>query len=106
MSAVEVFGLYGQLNLDIYTLEDLALRFGVTKNYFRNLVREGKIKAVDLGGPAGFRIRREWVIEWLDANAGGEVRVTGFSGKSPEEMEAARAAQSERMRIARAAKVS
>lgn len=55
----------GMLDLDIYTMDDLAERLDLTKATIKAHVKRGALKAVKFGGPTGFRFLRHDVYAWL-----------------------------------------
>lgn len=55
----------GMLDLDVYTIEDVAERLGITENTLRTQVRKRKLKAIRMGGPLGYRFLRHDIYEWL-----------------------------------------
>lgn len=55
----------GMLDLDVYTIEDVAERLDITENTIRIQVRKGKLRAIKLGGPLGYRFLRHDIYEWL-----------------------------------------
>lgn len=56
---------YGLLSQDIYSVQDLATVIGVHTTTILAQIKAGKIKALYLGGPAGYRIHREDVLNWV-----------------------------------------
>ena len=55
----------GMLDLDVYTMDDLAERLDLTKFTIKSHVKRGALKAVRFGGATGFRFLRHDVYEWL-----------------------------------------
>lgn len=56
---------YGILNQDIYTVNDLATIFDVHTTTILAQIKTGKMRALYLGGPAGYRIHRDDVLNWV-----------------------------------------
>jgi excisionase family DNA binding protein len=63
---------YGLLSQDIYSVKDLALVIGVHPTTILEQIKTGKLKALFLGGPAGYRLYRKNIIEWVEGGHGGE----------------------------------
>lgn len=55
----------GMLDLDVYTIEDLAERLDLTTITIRNHIKSGRLVAIKFGGATGFRILRQHIYEWL-----------------------------------------
>ena len=60
----------GVFDLQVYTIDDLAERVGLTDVSVRAEIREGKLKALKMGGPAGYRILHEDIFVWLRSKYG------------------------------------
>lgn len=56
---------YGVLNQDIYTVKDLSLTIGVHHTTILEHIRSGRLKALALGGPAGYRIAKQDIMNWI-----------------------------------------
>lgn len=56
---------YGKLDLDVYSVKDLAGRLGVKLDTIHNAIKRGDLAALNLGGSAGFRIYKDAVTAWL-----------------------------------------
>jgi len=56
---------YGKLNQDVYSAPDLAVRLGVHKVTILTEINEGRLRAKQIGGAAGYRISHGAVLEWL-----------------------------------------
>jgi excisionase family DNA binding protein len=66
---------YGLLDLDIYTVKDIAARLGVNKSVVLGAIHRKKLVASYMGGPAGYRVRHQALLNWLE----------GLMGDAPEE---------------------
>lgn len=56
---------YGVLSQDIYTVKDLSMTIGVHHTTILEHIKSKRLKALYLGGPAGYRIHREDIINWV-----------------------------------------
>ena len=56
------------------TVEEVAALFRVNRDTVRRWLREGRLKGVDLGGRAGYRIRREEVRRFRQRLETGDAR--------------------------------
>jgi excisionase family DNA binding protein len=56
---------YGLLTQDIYSVKDLALVIGVHPTTILEQIKSNKLKALNIGGPAGYRIYRDNIIAWI-----------------------------------------
>ncbi len=56
---------YGMLQQDVYTVKDLSLIIGVHTTTILEHIKNGKLKALYLGGPAGYRLGRQEIIDWI-----------------------------------------
>jgi len=55
----------GMLDLDIYTIDELAERLDITPVTVRNHIKAGRLVSIKFGGPTGHRILRQHIYEWL-----------------------------------------
>jgi excisionase family DNA binding protein len=55
----------GMLDLDVYTIRDVAERLGLTEVTIRTHIKKKKLKAIQFKGAAGSRILRHHIYEWL-----------------------------------------
>jgi excisionase family DNA binding protein len=70
---VESVGVEEQELVKDLTVEQVAELFSVSRDTVRRWLREGRLKGIDLGGRAGYRISREEVRRFrqrLEAGAG------------------------------------
>jgi excisionase family DNA binding protein len=58
---------YGYLRQDVYSVADLALIIGVHTATILDTIKKGKLKALYLGGPAGYRISRDSIMNWINS---------------------------------------
>jgi excisionase family DNA binding protein len=65
---------YGLLTQDIYTTRELSDTLGVHHTTILEQIKLKRLKALYLGGPAGYRIHKAEVINW----------VRGLSASDPE----------------------
>lgn len=59
----------GKLDLDIYNLTDLCRRLDLHRVTLMKAIKDEKLRAIPLGGPAGFRVFHDDVIDWLESLA-------------------------------------
>jgi hypothetical protein len=57
---------YGFLRQDVYSVADLALIIGVHHTTVLDQIRKGNLKALYLGGPAGYRITKKSILNWME----------------------------------------
>jgi excisionase family DNA binding protein len=57
---------YGFLRQDVYSVADLALIIGVHHTTILDQIKKGQLKALYLGGPAGYRITKKSVLNWME----------------------------------------
>jgi excisionase family DNA binding protein len=62
---------YGLLTQDIYSVQDLALVIGVHHTTILEQIKTGKLRASNLGGPAGYRVLKDDIITWIRKMADG-----------------------------------
>lgn len=55
----------GVLDKDIYTVQELAVIIGVHTTTILTQIKQGRLKALALGGPAGYRVYKEDVLNWV-----------------------------------------
>lgn len=58
-------GKRGMLELDIYTVRDLAERLDIKELTIKQHIQKKKLIAVKFGGPTGYRILRNDIYAWL-----------------------------------------
>jgi excisionase family DNA binding protein len=56
---------YGMLDLDVYSVEDLAERLDLTTVTIKTHIKERRLPAVKFGGATGYRILRQDIYTWL-----------------------------------------
>lgn len=56
---------FGVLDKDIYTTQGLADILGVHTTTVLEQIKTGRLRALYLGGPAGYRIHRDDIIAWV-----------------------------------------
>lgn len=56
---------FGILDKDVYTVKGVADIMGVHTTTVLEHIKNGRLKALYLGGPAGYRMHREDVIAWI-----------------------------------------
>lgn len=57
----------GKLNRDVYSVKELATAVGVHFETVLDAIKKGELAAIKFGGSAGYRIRHQAAVEWLDA---------------------------------------
>lgn len=55
----------GMLDLDVYTVTDVAERLDLTEVTIRAHIKSGRLTAIKFGGATGHRILRQHIYEWL-----------------------------------------
>lgn len=56
---------YGMLDLDVFSVEDLAERLDLTTVTIKAHIKAGRLQAVKFGGATGYRILRQDIYIWL-----------------------------------------
>jgi excisionase family DNA binding protein len=57
---------YGILNQDVYSVADIAGAIGVHTSTILEHIKSGNLKARNFGGPTGYRLTKDNIINWLE----------------------------------------
>jgi len=55
----------GMLDLDVYSISDVAERLDITEMTVKAHIKSGRLKAIKFGGAIGYKVLRQHIYEWL-----------------------------------------